>query len=569
MNVGDDPFVMNEQSDSLKLHLRPFVKTHFESDSVRTIGGFYSDVRVEDTAIDQPIYNYFYNTRSASNQATGVMHRFGCKMELKVTDRFMKYAKTVIRKLKPLEHWELISEEEWLEQSSYSEARKQQLRDAREKCNTSNVSYCNSKSFIKKESFPKPNAPRIINSPDDKIKIILGSLQASIDKSMFRQWKHWFVKGTDPKDWVNRMQETFGNMGVINTDFSSFECHHRGRLAELVFYWQMHMLRNVHASRAQKRFRWKLIRGTNRNKMDKLVAEIDETLMSGVAWTSSANGLLNFLINSYLCLNHGNEDLSIDELVSNLDHFKGLFEGDDGIFEDRGQRAEAAKELGLKLKFDRYPTYAGASFCSMVVFPGEQDLCYDFKKALTNFTQLPDEYRNSSELKCMALLRAKALSYKYVYGNSPIVGVLADKVLELTRSIDARGSLAVLEGPKREYAEKALLRKDYLNPCRPTDTTREAYARKFKISPEEQIFIENEIKASGKRIRVSIAHHFKPEQLLMSIRHLTDHDECTSIPVTVPPRVASALRLGINGKSCIRVAKVDKQCRDNLYAILP
>lgn len=505
--------------------------------------------------------------------------------------RFVEFAKKMVLEHVPtLDPKEVMNFEEWLEHSSYSGNRKDQLRLERERIISGKMKWCNSKAFIKYEGYDKADKPpRIINSPSDAVKTILGPYQASMDHAMFTKLQRWFVKGTDPRTWVEKQEQAFGTMKVINTDFSSFECHHRGAMAYIVWFWQMHMLRDVfaaHASgkRAHKNFINKLIRGSNVNYMGKIKVKIDETLMSGVAWTSSSNGLLNWLINSFLCLNHGNETDGIDDLVRESHSFRGMFEGDDGVFEDRGQTDDEAECLGVMLVMKRYDNYEQADFCSMTFVRGEPAMAYDWRRAVRNLCLIPMQYIDSNDSKLKSLLRAKALSYSYLYHDSPIVGELAKKVLDLTRGYCCDGVLGVLEVHKRQFIAKALSERLYHHVPNPSPAMRVAYAAKFGISPAEQLLMERQIRNSGEEIKIDMLHWWKPEHLELALNYLSASRE----PIKIQPfqrelffqdskkkALGSASDIirqfaaeGRRGKSRKRVKELDKQL-DSVHHAIP
>jgi hypothetical protein len=476
--------------------------------------------------------------------------------------RFYEYARKFIRAYVPqLTRLDILNFDEWLARTPYSQARKDYLANVRDELTHADKKICDSKSFIKDESYGEPKNPRLINSPSDESKTILGPLQKAMDEKMFHDpiMSRWFIKGTDPRTWIDRMEETFHSEKVINTDFSSFECHHRGVFAKVIWFWQMHMSRNIFVSRCHKRMISRLIRGTNHSKLSKCTSDIDETLMSGVPWTSSANGILNLIINSYLAMNHKYPTQNVDFLVREALTFRGLFEGDDGLFEDVGQTEKAARDLGVKLDLIRCRDYSFASFCSMVAPRGETSLCYDFRKAFTNFTMLPAKYKDASETKCMALIRAKAMSYKYMYGNSPIVGAMAYKLLEMTKSIDYRPALDVLDERKRELVAKAADSKCAKEVPEISAYSRHIYSAVFGISAEDQIELEETIMtANSFPIRCDLQKFYKTRDIVLSSTHCNSWPEPELYPTKPPPPIAAIIADGaLRGRTRSRCSRID------------
>lgn len=532
--------------------------------------GFYGPVSINDKNLGIPISPYMYAKKSDCNKIAGIVHRFGRSMPDRnaLQDKYHRFAIGFIDQYVPkLTRDDVPSFDEWLQYSTYSKHRKDSLRETRDEMSHVTRDMCNSKSFIKDEGYGEMKNPRIINSPSDYFKVIIQPLQKAADEKMFHDpvMSKWFIKGTDPRTWVERMENTFGGAKVINTDFRSFECHHRGVFAKVIWHWQMHMYRNLFVSRAHKNLIHKLILGTNVNKMGNVSATIDETLMSGVAWTSSGNAVLNLTINCFLALEEMFPDLEPEELVAKAHLFIGLFEGDDGVFINVGQRDERAKELGVLLTFKKTQDYSTAEFCSMVVPRGETALSYDFRKAIQNFSILPVKYAGANDSVCKALVRAKAMSYKYMYGSSPIVGELALKLLEMTSGIDVSGVLDVLDDRKRIIVDKFLegvhSSKGALLRERPVISwaARCNYAEVFGISPEQQLVLEAQIRGSkGPVLSLDISQFYDRQQLEMSMLYQSTEPGPAYYPLQANAFVRSIVSDGLKGTTRVRCARVDK-----------
>lgn len=567
MITGDYECAINDPDISLSISvkIRGFVNDLFRHDV-----GFYGKIRIEDAGLGIPISPYMYDKKSDCNKVAGITHRFGRKMPQDTASQaeFYKFAVGFIKRYVPqLVPEDVPSFEEWLESTNHSGERKKQLYEARSEVLYTVKSMCNSKSFIKDEGYGEMKNPRIINSPSDHFKAIIQPLQKAADKRMFTDpvMSKWFIKGTDPSQWVKRMEDTFGGQPVINTDFKSFECHHRGPFAKVIWFWQMHMFRNLFISRAHKNMICRVILGTNVNKMGNLSATIDETLMSGVPWTSSANAILNLTMNAYFAMKVLHPQDSVGSLVRHAADFRALFEGDDGLFENVGQTEQQAKDLGVLLTFSRAPDYSTAKFCSMVVPRGETTLSYDFKKAMINFTILPVKYAGARESICNALIRAKALSYRHMYGHSPIVGELACKLLELTRGVDVSCVLDVLDDRKKEILKAAMTERTpegkHTYHIRPNVSwaARCNYELVFGISPEEQLDIERQIRESeGPALKLNIQGFFDRQQIDMSLAYQFDTPGEEYFPLRANAYVRSVIENDLKGTGRYRCERVDR-----------
>jgi len=261
---------------------------------------------------------------------------------------------------------------------------------------------------------------------------LLGPLCHAVDKRLFKTFPA-FVKGSDPTTWPDKMLKLFGESPVIATDFSSFEAHHRGIYSEIVSFWMEWSLSSIEGYNLEKSLIHFLIRQVNEIDYRGITTHVKERLMSGALWTSSSNGLLDFLLMSFMCVFSQNPLATPDELVLLSEDWRGLVEGDDGICADEGFDESLIPRLGLKLKLERFPHFSRAGFCQIYCDPFAGFTVKDPKKVLQNFFALPLECENWRLSKVSGYFRAKALSYKYLFGNAPIVGPLMDWVLSRTR----------------------------------------------------------------------------------------------------------------------------------------
>lgn len=496
MLVGDYDVKINAYSPNLTIKLkRNSRQALLEEYWTRKCVGLTPKICFLDRQLRLPLTGFTYQP-SITNEIASAMHRYGADMPTTspLDAEFEAFAKCVIHTLPKLTKDDLIPFEQWV--SKYPKKRQEYLRKIHASIEKTDASFATSASFLKAEQYAEPKIPRSINAPSDEAKVILGPLQESIDKKMFKSRPDVFVKGSDPLTWPDRLENILGDLPCVNTDFSSFECHHRGRFANVIWYWQMHMLRDVHKNKFHKNLICALIKGKNVCRYRNSTASIVETLMSGVAWTSSANGVLNWLINCYLSAKHLMPNASPSELALYSKKFKCQFEGDDGIFEDVGVPDSLIAQLSIRLDFQRKRNYTEAHFCSQVIDRQERMLCYDWRKMLMKISCIPIKWKGCKDATEKTLLRGMALSYQYLYARSPVVSAIILKILDLTRGHDVRKliagcSLDQMTLDRMTAAGRAMTRMPEISAG-----TRSVYEQAFGLSPSEQIRLETEILAS-------------------------------------------------------------------------
>lgn len=435
---------MADPDDSLEIRIR------MEGKSNSVEGGYRKDIGFFGPDSKPLLAGVIPSRGSAATQLAAVVHRFGRKMpegDRQVKDDFVEYSKLFIEThMKPVELDRLKTFDDWLKGMDYDERRKEELREVmREKTYQTNEREVFSESFIKWESYDAPKNARAINALSDHCKVLFGPAFNAIDKATFETLdSRFFIKGTHPSALPARMEEKFGTRPVIETDFTSFESHHRGVFVEVIRHWMMHMARNLKAvySRGWFELLSRVVLGVNLCKFRCIDCKLDETLMSGASWTSSSNGVLNLLIMSYLNLRATFPEESAQELVCRAASFNCLVEGDDGICEtdsrlDKVRRASLIEGLGIKLEFSDHDRYGEAGFCGMLM-SSDGVVLTDPWKFMRKFFLMPAHVAAMSSKKQLAFLRCKALSALHQYDGVPVVSVVAKRVCDITASYDTR-----------------------------------------------------------------------------------------------------------------------------------
>lgn len=437
-------------------------------------------------------YAYFVPDPSdVDNQFNSAVHRYGRAMPDPNGRKFFEFCKAFIKaKLKPVSFDEILTDEEWLDQTSYSNADKSKIKTAWEGLERIDDKLLEWAGFLKDEGYEKPKNPRSINAPNPALKKIFGPLFKAIDKATYRL--KWFVKGINPRDYVDLLEERLGDSAVMGTDFTSFEAHHRGVVSSVVHYWMMHMLRDVCAPTVRKLLT-RIMFGVSISRFSKVTTKVDQRLMSGAMWTSSSNGITNLLLNLFLIINSREPGLTVEGMIDRCDGVVGVVEGDDGLFKCSGIDPRLLSSLGLNLKYDYYTDYSSASFCGVVVDRVDRKILADPRKVLSNFFRFPRNTQGSIK-KIRALTRAKAMSYLTNYHDTPVLGPLAHRICELTKGVDVRSVTSEMDERTRHFIEICSQEKSYAVAPDVGSNSRMLFAQRYGFSLNEQLLFESDLK---------------------------------------------------------------------------
>lgn len=377
---------------------------------------------------------------------------------------------------------------------------------------TGKETYCTS--FIKDEVYDEPKAPRGINSYPDIIKMFVGPLVHAVDKATFKT--RFFVKGTNPRKWPKMLKDLFGDEPVYSNDYTAFESHMSGYRAEIVKVWFGHMT-SLCSDHAEAR---SVCLGlmSNRNVMDfkRMRVEVDERLMSGAMWTSSGNGIENLILTSYLVMRSKYPTMAPGELgLLAFSSFKGFVEGDDGICEYVPVDAALVERMGLKMDLQSYPKCEDAGFCSQYC-EGDQIYC-DPKRILRRFFYFTKKDLSRKEGYRLSLLRLKAMSYKHLYNDVPIVGPLMDWVLWRTRTYTVAGLPTVGVAWLFDMSD---MKFDHTKKAEVSHASRVFVEKNFDISVGMQIYIESCMIYKGDCLEIDLRTLAKPEDLEHNWKYL-------------------------------------------------
>lgn len=341
----------------------------------------------------------------------------------------------------------------------------------------------NISNFLKKETSTSATDPRNISQRKDQLLCLLGPYVSAIEHSAHQS--PYLVKGLNPRARDAKLQPLLDYGQIIELDHSRFDKHITAPILENVermlltdpfnyshslYYQAISKLTKVHGlSRFGTRY------------------SMPGTRASGDAHTSIANGEINaFLI--WVCLSTGTG-------------FRAFCEGDDcvvGIDASRsaGSLPAAMESLGFSVKMVKHERLDGAMFCGRVLcdVAGEVRSMCDVMRSLAKF------HTTTSDKKKEYLLCAKAMSYYFTDGHTPLVGVIARS---LVRHLLPRLNKGVLRRVIRENTRALpwfmssgdvsvddLFRCDYS--ANPDDALRPMVASKIQLSVFAQRQLEKE-----------------------------------------------------------------------------
>lgn len=423
--------------------------------------------------------------------------------------------------------------------TKYGKLRKRQIHDAFTGRQPVDEGLSDAKGFLKKEIMLEIKNARAIISYTDWTKAYLGPYVEQIDKHIFSTTVgagYTFIKKVPALERVEVVSK-LGDGKVFQTDFSSYEAHHFGVFAEIAAEIFTHISRKyMHPPHITEAIQI-MMTSTNRIKFKTSTVELHQRLMSGALWTSSQNGLMNLLTMTYLATCGDDPSVLVDpeDMMKAIDAGKwyGLVEGDDGIFTcPHAPNDEIIKQLGLRLKIEECEHYSQASFCGVVCDSSTKQLLTSHVKfvaklmwSLKSGTPLPDKKR-------AAVLKATALSYKFMYGRCPIVGPLADKVIKHFSDYSIETAVERMGQYERERFGEAILSyrakpslqtQDWMRDWDVSEAaeaartpTRLLYARVFKTSIADQLRIEETIRnTNGLKFDCSLGVEESKDQFIL------------------------------------------------------
>jgi len=409
-----------------------------------------------------------------------------------VKRRFRYFVRKWIREnLSPLRDPD-FSFDPWIEQTSYPETRKEELR----RCYEDFINHpwqlpkrvTRVKSFIKDEAYVEYKLPRWINSRSDEFKCLVGPAFSAIEHQLFlRKEFIKYVPVPDRPAFINEHLHRDG-FDYFATDFSSFESHFT---SEMMFMCEMQLYRYMLSSTLRGVKIHALIQQVLASKAyklgnDEVVATIKGKRMSGEMCTSLGNGFSNLMLILFAC----------EESLGTAPHGV-VVEGDDGLFtvsKDSGISAKTFEDIGFRVKIEKHRSVQTASFCGNIYDYMDQVVLTDPRKVLVNFGWTKREDVKASKSRLALLSRAKGYSIAHQYRGSPILGSFANYILRATRQVDIklRKQLSVNDKSfsywDRQKVTEAMEADCTYKP--PSMRSREIIAQTYKISIGDQLSLE-------------------------------------------------------------------------------
>jgi hypothetical protein len=425
---------------------------------------------------------------------------------------FYDYVRDWVRNnLVPLQSSYDFSFEHWLENTNYSEKRKQQLRDidARFVIPAHNPrTRC--KSFIKDEFYEDVKYARTINSRADWFKINSGPLFKAIEQEIFKM--PCFVKYVPASKRPSHVADLMQGSGFVSTsDFKAFEGSFSPKTVRNVEgYMYKYMLSNNPVQLAMMHQIVNVLCGRNNLHFKNVKGSVKGVRMSGEMCTSLGNGFTNLMLVKFYCYKTGNSCISV-------------IEGDDGLHLSKNpfdNPSEFFKRLGFQLDFKRFNSVNDASFCG-VSFDKCNNAQVDCRKPLLNTTWLKQHYVRANTKKLMSLLRARGLSLLHRLPGCPVVTQYAMMILRWTMGVKP------LLGVSSNYEKNQYLSLMKVAPVlvEPNHDARVQYERNYNVTVEDQLALEGYFKMVPNPCFLShpvLDVIFKPKNALLWNHYVTD-----------------------------------------------
>ena len=357
----------------------------------------------------------------------GAQHRFlrdTPKPSRKVMRRFRGFVRMWVRmNLEPLSFDSDISVASWLDGTSYSVARKNELLEHE------GVAYhkrfLRNKMFRKRECYFEPKHARQINSRHDWFKTRTGPIFKLIEHELFKRPE--FIKTVPVAERAEYMHQMLYRVGAtyLETDHTSFEAHMSGeimRVCEMQLYsymvrnlpdkdWFPLVLKGLCSEQncySSNRYGYQSARGQAR--------------MSGDMCTSLGNGFTNLMVMKFIA-----QELGWSECV-------GVVEGDDGLFRIAGPipTEQDFASVGFTIKAQVSDSIGRAGFCHLYNVEGQNENLVDpISTAIKiGWTLSPQMHGGRAVMNKLA--RAKAMSLVCEAPANPITAAIGLSMLRVT-----------------------------------------------------------------------------------------------------------------------------------------
>lgn len=400
------------------------------------------------------------------------------KVDPRTLGEFRKFVKLELRDV-PIVDVANVDFEDWLRKTSYSDARKAELRLASNELGGGNPSRRQRESvsaFGKTESYMEYKHMRMINSRGDAFKAWSGPYIHALEDVVYKFYPE-FVKHTTIQQRAERVRALKQDGAhYYSTDYTSFEC---GFSPDLMEACENALFRHSLG-------KWKgceMLCRTNagKNRMHTRTgcnAAVRGRRMSGDMWTSLGNGFTNLMIARFQAHQMGAK-------------MSALIEGDDALIATTKPLShQIYSDLGfiIKIKVEEDP--CTASFCGLV-FAESGEIIREPRRFLSTFAWT-SSFVNGTQLLMDQLLIAKTLSGLMETAQCPIIGAMLRTAYDLTHHLNPR---FVRDG----YHSHSTPNQTSVGDFSPKMDTRVLFAEKYGIPIWAQVQIESMIQCGNLR----------------------------------------------------------------------
>lgn len=404
--------------------------------------------------------------------------------------------------LNPLTVDDVLDFEAWLAQVNQPESVKDEYRRSYEEfLNAERDVSClkKKKGFVKKEFYDKPKYHRIISSPDNLEKVVQGPLAHAIEEKLFAL--PFFIKKVPREQWPAYIADICEGEGLscYNSDYESFEASFVVEVKKAVeLQMAEYMLSNFLCELGAVDMLSRVCRVHIMSKL--FVGWMKARRHSGEMTTSLFNGFSNLVVNAFIALK-----------LNGATIFRGVVEGDDGLFVHNGRQPQPAQfeQLGFKIKIIHIEKFYEASFCGVVFHPESLRTLANPWKALLTVSWAPDEYLRSSKETRRLLGIVKGLSYLAQYPGCPVIKSISEWLLRVNGFERHRTEEYMLWYESQRatgWWERKIagqVRTSQLRVCEPNLQDRLLVERLFGMSLEVQCELERRLDASSADVDVS------------------------------------------------------------------
>jgi hypothetical protein len=315
---------------------------------------------------------------------------------------------------------DILTLEQWLEESTYNEDQKFVIRQdtiKEEGIRLDKIRGIRShKIFIKGESYMTWKPPRLIFPPKTAMKGIMGPLIATVEKIVYNC--KYCIKCMTPQHKAERLRSLSDNYrNFYSNDFSKFEASYWSKLFWDIEYWLL--ARFLPTRRILLKQYANVCSGWQKctNNKSTIQAFVRGRRMSGEMTTSFTHFIYNMCLTAY--------NAHINGVL-----WDGVFEGDDSVVAYSAMPTFTVYErLGIVIKVQYPCDIEKASFCHIEMNGETLHRMRHPAEVLVKLPMTDSKFKiTHDEHVRRGLLRAKLLSYLYELPNCPIISPLSKRL---------------------------------------------------------------------------------------------------------------------------------------------